>query len=430
MSVTNKTAASRTGDGRPAISSGRLPCSGSVCVALQVEVHIAELGVDHGQALEVVTDAEFVGHAHATMQLHGLLAHEAAGLADLHLGSGRGLLALGFVLAQLQVDHVGDGHGLLMVHEHVHHAVLQHLELADGHTKLLAGLAVLDRVIDQHLHAAAGFSRQGSDALVGDELDERQAVVDVADDGVGTDLDVLEGDFRGAGAVHRRVIAGGNAGCALVHDEDGDAVGVTLAAGGAGGHNQLVSPRTGQHDGLAAVDDEAVAVLLGRRGDVGQVVAALRLGIGEGPHILTADDAGDVFFDLGSGAAAEETAGLHDRRQIGVDHQALTEFFHHQHGVDRAATEAALLFGEGSGQQAEFGDLGPRVAVPAIVGCHDLAALFELVVFLHEALDGVAQQVLFFGEGEIHRSGVLPVVQVTFFRMQGAAPKRPLPRQR
>lgn len=41
-------------------------------------VDIAELGVDHRQALEVVADIEFVGHAHAAMKLHGLLADEAA----------------------------------------------------------------------------------------------------------------------------------------------------------------------------------------------------------------------------------------------------------------------------------------------------------------------------------------------------------------
>jgi hypothetical protein len=46
-------------------------------------VDIAEHRVDHGQALEIVPDIELVRHAHATVQLYGLLPDEAAGLADL-----------------------------------------------------------------------------------------------------------------------------------------------------------------------------------------------------------------------------------------------------------------------------------------------------------------------------------------------------------
>ncbi len=63
-------------------------------VAAQVPVGVAELALDHRHALEEVADIEFVGHAHAAVNLDGVLADELAGLADLHLGAGGGELAL------------------------------------------------------------------------------------------------------------------------------------------------------------------------------------------------------------------------------------------------------------------------------------------------------------------------------------------------
>src|ERR1700761_9569415 len=75
-------------------------------VAGQVVVGVAELGLDHAGALIVVADGHLVGHAHAAVQLDGVLADELAGLADLHLGRRRGLGALG-VVVELDGRHVG-----------------------------------------------------------------------------------------------------------------------------------------------------------------------------------------------------------------------------------------------------------------------------------------------------------------------------------
>lgn len=43
-------------------------------VAAEVPVGVAELGFDHGHALEEVADIEFIGHAHAAVDLDGVLA--------------------------------------------------------------------------------------------------------------------------------------------------------------------------------------------------------------------------------------------------------------------------------------------------------------------------------------------------------------------
>ncbi len=54
---------------------------------LEVEVHVPEQRVDHGQALEIVTHVQLLGHAHPAVQLDGVLADEPAGLAHLNLES-------------------------------------------------------------------------------------------------------------------------------------------------------------------------------------------------------------------------------------------------------------------------------------------------------------------------------------------------------
>src|SRR5512132_2272750 len=50
---------------------------------------IAKLNVDGVYPLEVMADVQFVAHAHASMQLHGLLCDEAGGVADFRLRTRR-----------------------------------------------------------------------------------------------------------------------------------------------------------------------------------------------------------------------------------------------------------------------------------------------------------------------------------------------------
>ena len=107
-------------------------------------VLVTEHGVDHGQALEIVTNMQFIRHAHAAMQLHRLLAHEAAGISNLYFGGGNGLGALYRIfIADFQIDHVAHGSGLLTLHEHIDHAMLQNLELGQRHTELYPRLEIL-----------------------------------------------------------------------------------------------------------------------------------------------------------------------------------------------------------------------------------------------------------------------------------------------
>src|SRR5665213_649535 len=117
---------------------------GQGLVARQVVIHRAELGLDQRRALEVMADRHFLGHAHAAVELDGVLADEAAGAADLDLGRRDRLGPVMRDLGKLDVSHVGHRHRLLELHEHIDHAVLEHLEGSDGGAELLALPGVFD----------------------------------------------------------------------------------------------------------------------------------------------------------------------------------------------------------------------------------------------------------------------------------------------
>jgi len=85
----------------------------------------------------------------------------------------------------------------------------------------------------------AGFGAGGRDRLVHHLLDQRQGLAFGPDEGLGADLHVLEDDLRGAEAVDRRIVAGGDARRVLRHDEDADPLGVALAAARARGDDQV-----------------------------------------------------------------------------------------------------------------------------------------------------------------------------------------------
>ena len=66
----------------------------------------------------------------------------------------------------------------------------------------------------------------------------------------------------------------------------------------------------------------------------------------------------------GARAVAHSAAAEHDGRQIGLERERAAKSLLHQHGLDRAAAEAAVRLGERSAEQAEFGVLrarGPRL---------------------------------------------------------------------
>ena len=49
---------------------------------------------------------------------------------------------------------------------------------------------------------------------------------------------------------------------------------------------------------------------------------------------------------------AQETAAQHHGGEIRLQHQRLAQGFHHDHGLDTAGAEAAIVFGERQPKQA------------------------------------------------------------------------------
>src|SRR6476659_10250174 len=107
-----------------------------------VVVRRAELVLQRGEPLEVVADGQFLGHAHAAVQLDRLLAHKTCGPADRRLG-GR-YRARTDIWFRLEVEHreIHRGDGLLDFNVHVDHPVLKDLKAADRLLELLALFAV------------------------------------------------------------------------------------------------------------------------------------------------------------------------------------------------------------------------------------------------------------------------------------------------
>ncbi len=61
----------------------------------------------------------------------------------------------------------------------------------------------------------------------------------------------------------------------------------------------------------------------------------------------------------------DERAAEDDGLEIRFERQRLAEFLHHDHGLDRAAAIAAVVFGEGRAKQTHVGVFAPQRLAPA-----------------------------------------------------------------
>src|SRR3954452_3314158 len=382
----------------------RLNQPATVRHAALVVVGVTERVLDHGQALEVVADLRLHGHADAAVELDRLLSDELQRLADLHLGRGDGVAAL---LGVLEISSHGREHRhrsrLLGGDEHVGGAVLEALERTDRDTELLARLDVLDCCLQRLVHQADRFGAERDAGFVDHTLDQRERIVGIAEHGIGTDLDAGEGDVGGVQTVLGRVRFLGDALGVGPHQEHADAALVAALAPGARGHDQSICVLAVEHDELLAVDDPTLALLLRRRGDVEEIVARVLLELGKGERLAAVDDAGHMRGLLRIAARmAQEAAADHDGCEIRLEHQRLAERFHHDHGLDAAAAEAAIGLREGQTEQALLGELAPDRFAPAALLLHVLLAALEIVGIGQEAVDAFLEKPLLLVQIKIH----------------------------
>ena len=118
------------------------------------------------------------------MQLHCVLADEAAGIPDLHFRCGDGASALAgiFLLHHHRGEH-RHGARLFERDEHVGCGVLEYLEAADMRAELVAYLHVFDGRLVHVPHHADGFCAQGRNGFLDDARDHREGLVAGADQG-------------------------------------------------------------------------------------------------------------------------------------------------------------------------------------------------------------------------------------------------------
>ena len=281
--------------------------------------------------------------------------------------------------------------------------MLQHLELADRHAELLAGLDVFQGRRVDRVHAAGRLGAQRHDGMIDRILDHAEGVIDLAQHRVGADRDLVEGELRGAQRVLGRVVAARDALGLGIDHEQREPLLLARAARGAGEHDDVVGRRRVVDDALVARERPAAAFLGRLERNVGQVVARLALQPGEGELLLALDHGREQRLLLGlRSGLGDHAAAQHDGRQERLQHQAFAELLHDDHGLDRTAAVAAILFREGHAEPAQLGHLRPVLRQPALFGGGDLAAVLESVLVANEALRGVLQLLLFVGKGQVH----------------------------
>ena len=122
------------------------------------------------------------------------------------------------------------------------------------------------------------------------------------------------------------------------------------------------------------------------------------------PELARRDRADQFGALLVACPVLQQGAAQDDGLKVGLERQRLAELLHHDHGLDRAAAEAAVGFSKGRAEQAHLGVVAPQGFAPALRTRLIGLASLESVTVLHQPRDIVAQQLLFGAELEVHLS--------------------------
>ncbi len=101
-------------------------------------------------------------------------------------------------------------------------------------------------------------------------------------------------------------------------------------------------------------------------------------------------------------AELQQSACQHHGGEIRLERERTADLLHHDHGFDRPAADAAMLFGKRQAEQAKLGVLPPEVAAPAGRFLCVAFARVELIAVGKQPLDALLQQPLFVVQRKIH----------------------------
>ena len=204
----------------------------------------------------MVAHGKLVRHAHGTMQLHRLLAHQPRRLAELVFGCRHGSGARRQVQPQAGAGCTQQCTALLDRDVHVHHPVLQHLETRQRLAELAARAQVLARLRQQALHGAQGIRANRQRGAI-QRPGQRSACLPGRAEAIDSlHAHAVQHQIRGGPAIHGHPGADGQP--RSTHRQREQAVARTLA----GAHQQQVGHGRVEDAGLHAVQDNSAGLRL------------------------------------------------------------------------------------------------------------------------------------------------------------------------
>ncbi|MDR6355135.1 hypothetical protein Q3H58_001806 [Pseudomonas psychrotolerans] len=154
--------------------------------------------------------------------------------------------------------------------------------------------------------------------------------------------------------------------------------------------------------GLAAVEHEAIAPLLGAQAHGHHVGAGVGLTHGQGADVLAAEEFGQIAALLFRAAVAVDLVDAQvGMGAVGQGHGAgaAAEFFHHHHVGQVAEAGAAVRLGDGDPEQAQVAELAPEIVGEGVVAVDGSGAGRHLGG--DELADLVTQEIQGLAEGEV-----------------------------
>lgn len=212
---------------------------------------------------------------------------------------------------------------------------------------------------------------------------------------------ILEGHVGGGpfvdGAVGLDGELGGRVRGIEIHCEERD-----LTVDG-GGQQQLGGERGRGDHRLHAREQPVLTLAHGGGGDIAVVVTGLGFEPGEADDDRTLGDPGEQILGAFAGGALEQTAADDHGVHIRFHHECATERLGDDHGFDGPAAYTTDRFRQRRAQDADLlGQSAPHLWLPARAEARCGPAAFDVVAGREEFGDGIAEQFLFSGEGEIH----------------------------
>lgn len=289
----------------------------------------------------------------------------------------------------------------------------------------MAGAGVFHRHIQTGLGTSHLLGGQGDDRHIQHPVHRRPAAPFRADPRPVRNFHSRKPDFgQRTGLVHGRDFGGVRPRGVGRYDENGYPLRRMVGGGGAAHRQQVVGDVAVHHVGFGTVQSPAVPVANGGHLHPGGVPFAARLGKGQGPQAFPGGDAGQMGGFLLFGTGLHEQSRRQDHRgQVGGGHQDPPHFLHQHRRLHRGGPRPPVLFGNGHGLPAHFGDGRPRLRVVSGLGFHQGAGGIQPGPLLQEPAGGVAQHLLFFGQGQ-PQTGLLGSFRLMITQRRGGSSVR------